>query len=199
MDDEHDINYKTLRRIQQGEQTSSLLTKLHGSFYPDLATYIQNLEKAVENEQNPQKLKLFTDEIQNTKKIASSIYEFREKKIVQTALSTIRSGTPDLTNMLDIEKKLYDALVVQISSSRKEIFEQQTCQKEMKKDTKKSEPDKQSIKQVNVHPIVKVLEDTPEFVGTDEKMYSLRKEDVLSLPTETSEPLLKKGVVKQVK
>jgi len=199
MDSDHEINYKTLRRIQQGEQTSSLLTKLHGSFYPDLVAYMKNLEKTVEHEQNPQKLKLFSDEIQNTKKIASSIYEFREKKIVQAALSTIRSGTPDLTNMLEVEKKLYEALVVQISSSRKEIFEQQTHQKEIQKDIKKPDPIKQSVEPVNTHPIVTVVEDTPEFVGTDEKTYSLRKEDVLSMPSETSRPLLKKGVVKQVK
>ena len=51
----------------------------------------------------------------------------------------------------------------------------------------------------NTNPIVRVLEDTPEFIGTDEKTYSLRKEDVLSLPREMTEPLLKKGIVKQVK
>jgi hypothetical protein len=43
------------------------------------------------------------------------------------------------------------------------------------------------------------MQDTPAFIGTDEKTYSLRKEDVLSLPNEMTEPLLKRGVVQQVK
>ena len=199
MVDENEINYKTLRRIQQGEQSSSLLTRLHPSFYQDLATYIRNIEKTVENEKNPQKLKLFTDEIQNTKKIANSIYEFREKKIVQAALSTVRSGTPDVTNMIDVEKKLYDSLVEQITISRKQIFDQHPHERAHIEIEKRPGLDEQPQKEPNRNPIVRVIEDTPEFIGTDEKTYSLRKEDVLSLPKETSEPLLKKGVVKQIK
>jgi len=199
MEHENDINYKMLRKIQQGEQTSSTLTKLHPSFYPDLATYIKNQEQAVVSEKNPTKLKLFTDEIQNTKKMATSIYELREKKIVQAALATVRGGTPDLTNMLEVEKKLYDALVHQISGMRKELFEQQPTGKEQHETPPNPEPSEPVLPPANSNPIVRVVHDTPEFVGTDEKTYSLRKEDVLSLPPETSEPLIKKGVVKQVK
>ena len=83
MDEHEDINYKTLRRIQQDEQTLSLLTKITVSFYKDLSSYMKTIERSIEHEKNPLKLKLFGDEIQNTRKIANSIYELREKKIVQ--------------------------------------------------------------------------------------------------------------------
>lgn len=198
MADNEDINYKTLRRIQQAEQTASGLTKIDTNFYRDVTTYVKNLEQSIENEKNPSKLKLFSDEISNTKKIISSIYELREKKIVHTALSTVRSGTPDLKNLLEVEKRLFDALVEQICSSRQEVFE----------GSRLSPPPKNLLSQLvepsparepNMNPIVRVVEDTPEFIGTDEKTYALRKEDVLSLPNETAGPLLKKGVVKQVK
>ncbi len=196
--DEHDeISYKTLRKLQQAEQTSSVLSKINQNFYQDLFSYIKTLERSIENEKNPLKLKLFTDEIQNTKKIANSIYEFREKKIVQTALATARGATPDLKNILDIEKKLYTTLVDQITISRKAIFEEPSDRHSkihstpLQADQAKNTP--------NTNPIVRVLEDTPAFIGTDEKTYSLRKEDVLSLPSEMADPLLKKGIVKQVK
>jgi DNA replication initiation complex subunit (GINS family) len=198
MDEHEDISYKTLRRLQQGEQTSSVLTKINLSFYQDLSAYIKNLERSVENEKNPLKLKLFTDEALNTKKIANSIYELREKKIVQAALATARGATPDLSNLLEIEKKLYDSLVEQIAYSRKEIFEEPE-EHHPKKQTPSQPVASQQKADPNTHPIVRVMEDTPEFIGTDEKTYSLRKEDVLSLPSEMSEPLLKRGVVKQVK
>jgi DNA replication initiation complex subunit (GINS family) len=197
MDEHEDINYKTLRRAQQDEQASSLLTKINVSFYKDLSLYIKTLERSIENEKNPLKLKLFTDEVQNTKKIANSIYELREKKIVQAALATARGATPDLTNLLEIEKKLYRSLVEQIIVSRSEIFEKPT---DLPVTTPLASPTSTHAKQdSNTHPIVRVLEDTPAFIGTDGNTYLLRKEDVLSMPSEMTEPLLKKKVVEPVK
>lgn len=197
MDEHEDINYKTLRRAQQDEQASSLLIKINVSFYKDLSLYIQTLERSIENEKNPLKLKLFTDEVKNTKKIANSIYELREKKIVQAALATARSATPDLTNLLEIEKKLYRSLVEQIIVSRSEIFEKPT---DLPVTTPLASPTSTQAKQdSNTHPIVRVLEDTPAFIGTDGNTYLLRKEDVLSMPSEMTEPLLKKKVVEPVK
>jgi DNA replication factor GINS len=198
MDEHEEISYKTLRRLQQGEQTASVLTKINVNFYQDLSAYIKTIEQSVEHETNPLKLKLFADEAQNTKKIANSIYELREKKIVQAALATARGAAPDLRNLLDIEKKLYSALVEQIAVSRKEIFEE-PIDHLSKKQSASSPIVDQPMKDPNTNPIVRVLEDTPQFIGTDEKTYSLRKEDVISLPREMTEPLLKKGVVKQVK
>ena len=51
----------------------------------------------------------------------------------------------------------------------------------------------------NTHTIVRVTQDTPEFVGTDMKTYTLRKDDILTFPEEMSEPLMKRGVVKRIK
>jgi len=198
MDEHEEISYKTLRRLQQGEQTSSVLTKINVNFYQDLSSYIKTIEQSVESEKNPLKLKLFAEEAQNTKKIANSIYELREKKIVQAALATARGAAPDLRNLLDIEKKLYNTLVEQIAFSRREIFEEPID------GHSKTHPASQPVVDQpkcnpNTNPIVRVLADTPEFIGTDEKTYLLCKEDVLSLPREMTEPLLKKEVVKQVK
>jgi len=197
MDEHEEISYKTLRRVQQDEQASSALTKINTNFYQDLSVYIKTLERSIANEKNPLKLKLFTDEIQNTKKIANSIYELREKKIVQAALATARSATPDLTNLLEIEKKLYSSLVEQIMAARKEIFEKPTSPPVT---IPPASPNITPVKKdSNTNPIVRVLEDTPEFFGTDGKTYLLRKEDVLSMPSEMTEPLLKKKMIKQVK
>lgn len=196
MAEHNTITYKTLRRLQQDEQASSLLTKIDVSFYKDLSSYLATLERSVENEKNPLKFKLFTDEHQNTKKIANSIYELREKKIVQAALATARGATPDLSNLLEIEKKLYSSLVEQIKTARKDIFE---IPSDRSAQTSPASPTKTPLKGANTRPIVRVLEDTPEFIGTDGKIYLLRKEDVLSLPSEMTEPLLKKQIISQVK
>jgi len=194
--DQEDINYKTLRKIQQQEKTFPLLTKIDRDFYQKFSEYLKNLQRIAEKEENSQKIKLFDDEIQNTKKIAFNIYELREKKIIQAALSKVRGGKPDLKNLLEIEKRLYDSLVKQIIVSREEILEQKL---EKKTDVKSAPETGKKEKKSNTNAIVRVTQDTPEFVGTNMKTYSLRKDDVLTLPKEMSEPLLKRGVVEQIK
>jgi len=198
MDEHEEISYKTLRRIQQGEQSSSVPTRINVNFYYDLYSYLNTIEQSVEKEKNPLKLKLFTDEAQNSKKIANSIYELREKKIVQAALATVRGAAPDLRNLLDIEKKLYNTLVEQIAVSRREILEE-PIDHHLKEQPASPPVVDQPKRDPNTNPIVRVMENTPEFIGTDEKTYMLFKEDVITFPREMTEPLLKKGVIKQVK
>ena len=194
--DEDDINYKVLRKIQQQEKNLPLLTKIDRNFYQKFLEYLKNLQRIAEKEDDANKLKLFDDEIQNTKKIAFNIYELREKKIIQAALSKVRGGKPDLKNLLEIEKRLYDSLVKQIIVSREEILEQKL---EKKTDVKSAPETGKKEKKSKTNAIVRVTQDTPEFVGTNMKTYSLRKDDVLTLPKEMSEPLLKRGVVEQIK
>lgn len=194
--DEDDISYKALRKIQQQEKTLPLLTRIDQNFYKKFSEYLKNLQRIAENEENSQRIQLFNDEIQNTKNIALNIYELREKKIVQAALSKVRGGKPDLKNLLEIEKKLFDSLVEQIIVSRKELLEQKI---EKKIKTKSTQVTGEKERKNNTNAIVQVTQDTPEFVGTDMKTYSLRKNDILTLPEEMSNPLLKRGVVKQIK
>ena len=193
--DEDDISYKALRKIQQQEKTLPLLTRIDQNFYKKFSKYLKNLQRIAENEENSQRIQLFNDEIQNTKNIALNIYELREKKIVQAALSKVRGGKPDLKNLLEIEKKLFDSLVEQIIVSRKELLEQKI---EKKIKTKSTQVTGEKEPENNTNAIVQVTQDTPEFVGTDMKTYLLRKDDILTIPEEMSAPLLKRGVVKQI-
>ena len=192
-----EIDYKTLRRIQQLEKNSSLLTKIDSNFYFKSSEYLKNLDKLIEKEDNYPKNKLLQDEIQNTKKIATGIYEQREKKIVQAALSKARGGRPDLKNLLNVEKPLYDSIINLMMQSRKEILNNKA---EENKNNEIPIKNKETVEKIeNTNPIVRVTIDIPEFIGTDMKTYSLRKDDVLSLPKEMSEPLLKRDVIKRIK
>ncbi len=88
--EEEEISYKTLRKIQQMEKNSPVLTELKTIFYSELLEYIENLNNRLERETSSQKKMLLKDEIQNTKKIAANIYEQREKKILLAAISKAR-------------------------------------------------------------------------------------------------------------
>jgi len=192
-----EISYKNLRRIQQIEKTSPLLSKINKNFYENLSEFLKNLQKDIDQEKNSENKKLFQEEIENIKKIAFSIYELREKKIVQAALSKVRGAKPDLKNALDIEKKLFESLVETIIQARNDILKEKS-KKEKDKEIIHNEFKKEEKKQ-NTNQIVRLLENVPEFVGTDMKTYSLRKDDVLSISKEMLDPLLKRGVVKEIK
>ncbi|MCK4332456.1 MAG: DNA replication complex GINS family protein [Thermoplasmatales archaeon] len=105
-----DTAYMIFRKIQLMEEKSPLLTKIEQKFYSKLSEFQKNLNNITEKE------------IQNIEKIFIGICELREKKIVQAALSKARGGKPDLKNMLDEEKKLFDSVVDIILQSRKRFF-----------------------------------------------------------------------------
>jgi DNA replication initiation complex subunit (GINS family) len=102
-----DTPYRTLRKIQLSEGKFPLLTKIDKNFYSQISEYQKNLDDLSEKE------------IQDIERIISSVYGIREKKIVQAALSKIRGGKPDLKNILDEEKKLFDSVIDSLLQSRK--------------------------------------------------------------------------------
>ena len=46
--------------------------------------------------------------------------------------------------------------------------------------------------------IVRVLKDIPQFVGNDMKKYTLKEDDVLTLPWDIAKILLQRGVVEEI-
>ncbi|MCK4365488.1 MAG: DNA replication complex GINS family protein [Thermoplasmatales archaeon] len=199
--EDDEINYRTLRKIQQMEKNSPILTDLRPDFYDNLSEYLESLNNRLESESSSQKQMLLKDEIQNTKKIATSIYEQREKKVLLAAVTKARGGNPDLKNMVNIEKNLFEPVLELLLNSRKKILENETI-KNKSNDMKTVEPEeekKTEEKQENSNPIVRVNQDVPEFIGTDEKKYNLKKNDMISLPEDMSGMLSKRGVVEKIK
>jgi len=66
MDEE--INYRSLRKIQENEKNSPILSELKPDFYTAFIVYLKNLNKRLEEEKSSQKKLLIIDEIENTKK-----------------------------------------------------------------------------------------------------------------------------------
>ena len=105
-----DTAYMTFRKIQLEEEKSPLLTKIEQMFYSKLSELQENPSNMTEKE------------IQNIEKIFIGICETREKKIVQAALSKARGGKPDLKNMLDVERKLFDSTLDVLMQTRIKLF-----------------------------------------------------------------------------
>jgi DNA replication initiation complex subunit (GINS family) len=198
--EQDEINYKTLRKIQQSEKNSPILTELKSNFYFELSDYLENLNKRLENESSSQKQVLLKEEIKNTLNIATNIYEQREKKILLAAISKARGGNPDIKNMADVEKDLFENILDNMNKLRKKILKIKSNEinKNDAKPIEKREDEKSNQNNDNKNPIIMITKNIPEFIGTDEKKYNLRKNDIISLPEDMSEMLSKRGVADKI-
>ena len=198
---DEEISYKFLRKIQQIEKNQPMLSKITPGFYKELNDFISNLERRLEKETVDQKKTIFKEELENIKKITSNIYEQREKKIVLSAISRVRGGNPDTSNMTPSEKKLFDNIVTSLLKNREEIFKKTSetdVDEEETVEPEKEEKIEEIENKVNTNPVVRVNETLPEFIGTDEKKYYLRRDDILSLPNDMKDVLSKRSVVEEL-
>ena len=195
-----EINYKTLRRIQEMEKNSPSLTRIGSNFYDDSSKYLENLDERLGRESSTQKQKLLEVKIKDTNKIVTNIYEMREKKILLATISKARGGNPNLKNLVDLEKDLFESTLELMTQMRKQVFEKKSkgrTEKDKTVDPKKE--DKKNEGQENSKPVVRVTKGIPKFIGTDMKKYNLRGGDVLSLPADMRDMLSKRGVIKEIK
>ncbi|EMR73509.1 hypothetical protein MBGDN05_00337 [Thermoplasmatales archaeon SCGC AB-539-N05] len=202
MAEQEKLTYKDLREIQQKEKNSPLLTKIEPDFYETMSDYIESLQIEYREEKTSSpKSKLLKDEISNIQKIAIGIYEQREKKIVQMALSILRSGQPNIGNMTDEEKSVFDAIIDVLSRSRKKIIVKGSKQDEESKENfigEKLPDEKPTNKQQNSSVVIRLLEDVPVFIGPNMKKYNLKKDDVAALPREIADVMVKRNVAGKI-
>jgi len=184
------FSYAKLRSLENMERQSPELTNIGNDFYKEVFIYMKELEKRFEEERNrnpsSKKILLISDELRNTKRIWKSIFERREKKIVQAALSAARGGI--------------------LHENRNAIFERGEMQRENEEKNEKQEfhagshePAKDKEIKSNDNKIIRILKDVPPFVGSDMKNYSLKKEDVISMPKETAEILINRKAAEEIR
>jgi len=196
---EEEINYRTLRKIQQIEKNSPGLTSLQPDFYISLTKYSNSLENRLKKETASQKKILLQDEIQNIKKISSNIYEQREKKILLSAISKARGGNPNLKNITGTEEELFDNMLDVMMNTRNKLFKGEKEGKIKEKPVEIKNEQTESVKKDKINKMVMVTENIPEFIGTDTKKYNLRKGDMISLPSDMTQVFIKRNVVKEIK
>jgi DNA replication initiation complex subunit (GINS family) len=129
------ITYETLFELLRIEKNREDLQKLDESFFEDVQTYLN--EKRISFESKESQSVLFAAdekektrlELENIKKILKDLYDRREKKIVNTALSKARSGVmlANTANMLPTERMLFDALTMTLTEFRKNILFKLAC------------------------------------------------------------------------
>ena len=149
------------------------------------------------NEENNQKKIILENEIKNTKKIIKNIYEIREKKILNSIMTKIRGGEPNIKNLIENEKVIFDLILDILIKQRNKIIEDGILKNNISYKKKITNIKKKENNEN--YKIFLVKENLPVFIGTDTKKYNLRKNDIITIKKNTSELLLKKDVIKEIK
>ncbi|MCR4369115.1 MAG: hypothetical protein NUV67_04380 [archaeon] len=168
-----ELSYDEIRRIHRLEKNSTRLASVEQEFYNFLDEFISSEKKTYLDS-----LKDFSStrsrDFTNLKKMVEEIFALREKKILNYALVTSRTGEEDDINMASQEKKLFRELVASIKKHNRvleEIFADPSG-------GKKGAPEK-DLNNLSVE----ILSDVPGFVGTDMKEYGpFEKGSVVRLP-----------------
>ena len=194
-----EFNYKTLRKIQQIEEKTPALSKINPELYINFSDYIKILNLRFKNEINEQRKIILKNEINNTKKIIKNIYEQREKKILIAIMTKVRGGEPNLKNLVNAEKILFESILEIVIRQRQQIMDKKVIKNDLVNDNKTNiKKVEKKVKNEN-NKIFLVRDNIPEFIGTDARKYNLRKDDLITIPKNTSELLLNKRVVKEIK
>lgn len=176
------MNYEELRKIQLKEKEEIGLQKLPEDFQARVRRYLEEKRKAMEefsrkeNVFSKEMVSKIRSELRNAEKILLDIYERREKKIVNQALLSVRAKVHDTLRMLPRERKLYERVIEVLRWYRENLFKEEAKPKVGIPRGKK---------------LVRLTSSVPSFVW-EEKIYGpFEKEDLVNLPAEVADLLIK--------
>lgn len=213
MDKRVNITYETLFDMLRNEKNREELQKLDKSFFEDLIQYMNDKKQLISQDRESE---LFSDiekektikQLANIKKLVRELYERREKKIVNMALISSRTGSLlDDSALLKEEKQLFDSLIEVINQARAGVllrvlkaerpelgFKQPTAKVKEAKEEKRDLAKKKDTK------LVRFLHAVPKFLGKELEVYGpFEEEDVAKLPIEIADVLISKGRAEELK
>ena len=197
------ITYETIRNAHRAEKEEEL-QKLPVSFFESVRSWFSHKEK----------LKDTTSllEVENAKKLLEDIINRRERKIVMSALRTVRGEMPP-SSLTDEERKFFDQVVSILKIFRNEVNDKfrnfddiveekiEEAKKSMEelKPVEVEKPVEKTFIKPNGKLLVKALVDLPRFVGSNMESYGpLKVGDVIYVPEEVGKLLITRKVAENI-
>jgi DNA replication factor GINS len=176
--------YNELYKAWKSEKSSEKTQPLASDFYQRVQTYLSGLEEdsaSLEAHSLQGRLALKEKEI-----VTRLLQELKETRLQKLVNVTKHHGNVDATGLTEEEK----SLVKSIDDSL-QVFEEGGNEPAGNATATPEERIELSV--------VRFLQDIPEIVGTDLKIYGpFKKEDVGSLPNQNAHALVKQGAAKEI-
>lgn len=206
-------SYENISQIRQKERGRTL-SKLPFDFYEMFSKRLEKLKDDYQKEyqKDPTTLRsmMRADEVRKTKLIFDEIFRRRKRKIVLAALGNIVDDSQAPSELLPLERQLYDDLILVLKRNSRELdkifgneveteveididapIETEIKVPALEPEEKEEAPREPKQKKIEDGPtaLIRVLDDLGSFMGPDQRSYTLRKEDVLEVPVSIAEIL----------
>ena len=196
-----DLRVQTFKERKEGR-----LTKLPATFYRRLKILeIQIREIIVESKDNAQRLEKANADVRKFSDMKLELHKNRERKLTDLAREKVNGQNPNMENVHQNENEYLISLCSVIEKHRANtllneipidadtpVLEEKRIEPEEKATTKIESQNDEYIE-------IKVLEDLPTFTGMDAKNYSLKSNDIVSIPIYNARVLSDAGKVRLVK
>jgi DNA replication initiation complex subunit (GINS family) len=218
---EEEVNFERVTKVYREEGGKKTLVALEQDFYDKLAAYVRRLEEGANKEAqanpNSPKALMLQDELRKVLKRREQIFTYRERKLALLASGKASGAEMEIMTLPHQDRALFDAMVSLLVNTRADAFGGSPFGSEPgpaehvaeRAAAPRAAPEKkvpagmkvipsEETKKPKVapslkdHVVVHVLEDLPPFAGLD-TTYSLRKEDVVTLPKTIAEILVNRG------
>ena len=196
-----DLRVQTFKERKEGR-----LTKLPATFYRRLKILeIQIREIIEESKDNAQRLEKANADVRKFSDMKLELHKNRERKLTDLAREKVNGQNPNMENVHQNENEYLISLCSVIEKHRANTLlnEIQIDADTPVLEEKRIEPEEKTsipIEPQNDEYIeIKVLEDLPTFTGMDAKNYSLKSNDIVSIPIYNARILSDAGKVRLVK
>ena len=201
---EETITFEYLYDVLRKEKYSKELQKLNDNFLSNLKKYVT--EKTSILKSQAEKDSIFTaaetqktrKQLENVERLIKELFERRENKVLHLAfLASKTHGKHALTsNLLKEEELLFNSIVESLGAFRQlaasDIIPHEKIQKHIEPKDIKTE-DKSETK------AIKVLQQVPQFVGTDMQVYGpFNQTETAVLPLEIADLLVEKKIAETI-
>ena len=190
------ITYEILYDILRRERTRQELQKLEMDLFNNIREYIKNKKAILEDLKTKssifaqKEIEKTEKELVNIKKIVKDIYDKRESKVMQLALSSAITNRVQFDEgLLPEEKEMFENLVGFLKQSREGILNS-LLNADKPKGIKSNQ---ESIK------TIRILQPIPKFMGDDLNEYGpFEEEYIASLPIKVAELLIKNNKAEEI-
>jgi DNA replication initiation complex subunit (GINS family) len=205
---EINITYETLFELLKREKDLTDLQKIEPTFFNDFVDYLNEKKNMLGKEDtlfSYDEKKKVEKQIENAKRLAKEIYERREKKILNIALtkSRTKSNVIDTSSLLENEKRLLDETVKVLDVFRNDVINTILDGKHASKITMQKEETVEKAaetKEDKTTKLVRFLYSVPKFIGKELEEYGpFAEEDIANLPAEIADVLISKEQVEEIK
>ena len=213
MNNNVNITYETLFDILRNEKNREELQKLEDSFFDDLINYIQEKKELLSQEDGSE---TFSDiekektakQLENIKKLVREIYERREKKIMNLAMISSRTGSIlDDSALLAQEKELFSSVLSVLNQGRVGILlnilraKSPETRFEAKVEQAEPEPKSETPKPKSSGTMmVRFIHAVPKFLGSELEVFGpFEEEDIANIPVDIAKLLISKGRAEEMK